>query len=349
VLDDVDRRLLAALAVDGRASWSSLGAAARCSASTAQRRWTRLRDAGMATVIGASDVLAAGFGVSAMVRMGCSTQVLPEVVARLRTRREVRFLATLTGTADCVAEVVVPDFADLEPFLTELAPDVDLRTEALPVLRTFTVPFAAFLDDAGTTPASAGATSDSPEAGTANAAAPDLHAMDGVVPVTATATQLERDVFERLVVDGRIPVVDLAAAVGRSEPTTKRAVESLVADGRVRIGPLVVPRLMALRTELMVWISVAPDLVGDAARQLARHPLVHYAAATAGRFNVIGQAFLPTFADVYDFSTAVLGALPGVREVDLTVQMTTHKRMWQPITDGRFDIHPDHPSLGGTP
>jgi hypothetical protein len=31
-----------------------------------------------------------------------------------------------------------------------------------------------------------------------------------------------------------------------------------------------------------------------------------------------------------------LGALPGVREVDVTIQMTTHKRMWTPITDKRF-------------
>jgi len=350
VLDDVDRRLLAALAADGRGSWAHLAAGAGCSVSTVQRRFARLVDAGVMTVIAAADVLASGLGVSVMTRVQCGPADVEAVVDRLRRRPEVRFATTVSGSTDCVVEFVVPRFADLQALLGELFPEPGIRTEALPVLRTFTVPFASFPGAAAgpTTPAaSPRATTTEPAPGddapatspgddTPNAAAPDLDESEGVVPVAATATDAERQVLDLLVVDGRLPVADLARSIGKSETATGRLLQTMISSGRLRVGPLVTPDLLGLDTELMVWISVAPDQLGAAARQLARHGSVHYAAATAGRFNLIGQAFLGGFAEVYDFTTTVLGALPGVREVDVSVQMTTHKRMWTPLVGGRF-------------
>jgi DNA-binding Lrp family transcriptional regulator len=355
VLDDVDRRLLAALAVDGRGSWAHLAAGSGCSVSTVQRRFARLVDAGVMTVIAAADVLASGLGVSVMTRVQCGPADVGAVVDRLRRRPEVRFATTVSGSTDCVVEFVVPRFADLQALLGELFPEPGVRTEALPVLRTFTVPFASFPGSvAGSSqatpaqpapPQTRAAVASPPEHAAAhdpagddmpNAAVPDLDSSDGVVPVAATATAAERHVLDLLVVDGRLPVTDLARSIGKSETATKRLLQTMIASGRLRVGPLVTPDLLGLDTELMVWISVAPDQLGAAARQLARHGSVHYAAATAGRFNLIGQAFLGGFAEVYDFTTTVLGALPGVREVDVSVQMTTHKRMWTPLVGGRF-------------
>ncbi|PZF63307.1 hypothetical protein DEI81_07815 [Curtobacterium sp. MCBD17_013] len=324
--DPIDLALLTALAADGRASWAALGEASGCSASTAQRRVGRLNVLGFVRIIAATDVLAAGFGVSAMVRMRCGASRTTDLVARLQSRPEVRFLATLTGTADCVAELVVERIADIGPLLADIAPDGDVETEALPVLRTFTAPFTVFPGKSLPMPLSA----------TANAPAPDLGADDGVLPTEVAATPLERAMVGALVRDGRTPLNDLARHLDRTETATRRALEQLIASGRVRVGPLVAPALLGLGTELMVWISVAPDLLGAAARQLAQHPAVHYAAATLGRYNLIGQAFLRDFAAVYTFATDVLGALPGVREVDVTVQLTTRKRMWRRIEDGRF-------------
>ncbi len=327
--DDVDRAVLRALAHDGRASWAAIGEAAGCSTSTAQRRVTRLIEDGSVRVIAASDVLAAGFGTATKVRVRSGAARADALADALALRPEVRFAATLTGSADCTAEVVLPRVADLTAFLSTIEVDGrPVETEALPIVRTFTAPFTVFPGDAlaGPTPRSA----------TANAPAPDPSSGQGVAPLHAEATPEEQAVFAALVDDGRKPLTDLAREVGRSEAATRRTLEDLVQSGRMRIGPLVAPALLGRTTELEVWISIAPDRLSAAAAQLAAHPSVHYAAASLGRYNLIGQVFLPDFASVYVFTTDVLGALPGVREVDVTVQLRTVKRMWSRIVDGRF-------------
>lgn len=327
--DEVDRAVLRALARDGRASWAAIGEAAGCSTSTAQRRITRLVEDGSVRVIAASDVLAAGFGVSTKVRIRSGAARADALADALALRPEVRFVATLTGSADCSAEVVLPRVDDLTAFLSTIEVDGrPVETEALPIVRTFTAPFTVFPGDATVGPV--------PRSSTANAPAPDPATREGVAPMHADATTEERAVFAALVRDGRKPLTDLAREVGRSEAATRRTLEDLVQSGRLRIGPLVAPALLGRSTELEVWISVAPDQLPAAAAQLAAHPSVHYAAASLGRYNLIGQAFLPDFASVYTFTTDVLGALPGVREVDVTVQLRTVKRMWSRINEGRF-------------
>ncbi|ROS74080.1 DNA-binding Lrp family transcriptional regulator [Curtobacterium sp. PhB130] len=327
--DDVDRAVLRALAHDGRASWATIGELAGCSTSTAQRRVTRLVEDGAVRIIAASDVLASGFGVSTKVRVRSGAARADALADALARRPEVRFVSTLTGSADCTAEVVLPRVGDLTAFLSTIEVDGrPVETEALPIVRTFTAPFTVFPGDA-LAPTAERST-------TANAPAPDPSTGQGVTPVHADATPEERAVFAALVRDGRKPLTDLAREVGRSEAATRRTLEDLVQSGRLRIGPLVAPSLLGRATELEVWISVAPDRLSAAAAQLAGHPSVHYAAASLGRFNLIGQAFLPDFASVYTFSTDVLGALPGVREVDVTVQLRTVKRMWSRIEEGRF-------------
>lgn len=326
--DDVDRAVLRALAHDGRASWAAIGELAGCSTSTAQRRVTRLVEDGAVRIIAASDVLASGFGVSTKVRFTSGAARADALAEALARRPEVRFAATLTGSADCSAEVVLPRVGDLTAFLSTIEVDGrPVETEALPIVRTFTAPFTVFPGDALAT---------APRSATANAPAPDPSTGEGVAPLHADATAEERAVFAALVRDGRKPLTDLAREVGRSEAATRRTLEDLVQSGRLRIGPLVAPALLGRTTELEVWISVAPDRLSAAAAQLAGHPSVHYAAASLGRYNLIGQAFLPDFASVYTFTTDVLGALPGVREVDVTVQLRTVKRMWSRIEDGRF-------------
>lgn len=329
VADEVDRAVLRALAIDGRASWSAIAEAAGCSTSTAQRRVTRLVEDGTVRIIAASDVLAAGFGVSAKVRFRSGAGRADALADALATRPEVRFVATLTGSADVSAEIVLPRMADLTGFLGTVTVDGrPVETEALPVVRTFTAPFAVFPGEAVTR---------SPRGSdTANAPAPDPSDGVGVPPVHADATDVERAVLGGLVQDGRRSLADLARRIGRSEATTRRVLEDLLRSGRMRIGPLVAPALLGRTTALEVWISVAPDRLSAAAAQLAAHPDVHYAAASLGRFNLVGQVFLPDFASVYTFTTDVLGALPGVREVDTTVQLRTAKRMWSRLADDRF-------------
>ena len=118
-----------------------------------------------------------------------------------------------------------------------------------------------------------------------------------------------------------MPVKELAGRVGAGESTVARRVDSMVARGCLRFRTLVEPGLLGFAVEFMLWLDVEPAHLEAAGRQLARDPGVKYLSATAGRFNLCGQVSLRHFADLYRFTTDVVGALPGVRRADTTLQL----------------------------
>ncbi|OMH35019.1 hypothetical protein BGP79_01360 [Tersicoccus sp. Bi-70] len=331
---------MAALATNGRAPWQALADLAGLSTSTAQRRVARLIDAGLVRIIGATDVVAAGFGITALVRIHCSADHIAEVQRALTRRADVRFCASVTGTAAIVTDMAARSMADLAAALAELMATLPVTgTETFPTTRTFTAPFTVFPQ----------ADPRTLEADThANAPAPD--ASHGVPQLARHATGTERAVLGAVVEDGRRPVTDIAAQTGLPESTVRRTIDDLITSGRLRIGPLVAPLALGLEVALFVWLSVDPSRVRDAAARLAETPGVHAAFASLGRFNLVAQVFLPGIADVYSFSTERLGSIPGVRDLEVTVQVHTTKRMWIGVTGGRFDAElPARPTITTTP
>jgi len=322
-LSELDRRILGALHLDGRAPWSTVARQADCSANTAQRHFGSLQSRGAARVVGALDVVAARVGLPVLVRLSGPVARLDGLVTRLRDRPDVRFLVTVAGTADCIAEVVVRDLADLQRLVPELLGDAGFSSEALPVLRTFTSghnwsPVVTMAPD-GT------------ELDQARLTDPQ-QVRERETPLTET----ERRLVTALMRDGRAPLAGLAAAIGKSESTAARLLENLQSDGLIAFRTLVEPPLLGYACECMVWLSVAPESLEPAALALARHPATKYLSAAAGRYNLVGQVVVEHYQDLYDFATKVLGALPGVRDLDLTLQMRTYKRVWTPISEAGY-------------
>lgn len=333
-LTELDRRILAVLHLDGRAPWSAVARQAACSPNTAQRHFGALQQRGLVRVVGALDVLAARIGLPVLVRMSGAAARLEDFATRLRDRPEVRFLVTVAGTADCVAEVVVRDHADLQRLIPELLGDSGYVSEAVPVMRTFTSGHDW-----------------SPVVTTG----PDGSQFDQArrpMPQEARGRQEpvsdpERRLVEALVRDGRTPLAGLAEAIGKSESTAARLLDGLQSSGLLAFRTLVEPSVLGYACECMVWVSVAPQTLEKAAMTLAQHPATKYLSATAGRYNLVGQVVLERYENLYDFATTVLGDLPGVRDVDLTLQMRTYKRVWTPVAGIRYIESPHVGELFG--
>jgi Lrp/AsnC family transcriptional regulator for asnA, asnC and gidA len=104
-LDDVDRRLLALLAVDGRASYAALAPEVGLSAPAVRLRVQRLVDLGVVQVVGVSDPASLGYPVMAMVAMTTQGDVrqIADAVGEIDT---VIYLVLTSGEHDLIAEVV---------------------------------------------------------------------------------------------------------------------------------------------------------------------------------------------------------------------------------------------------
>jgi DNA-binding Lrp family transcriptional regulator len=141
-------------------------------------------------------------------------------------------------------------------------------------------------------------------------------------------TELDFAIARLLAADGRASYAQLAAACGISESTAARRVESLVRRGCLRFRTLFETRLIGLGVEFMQWLAVEPGELENVGAQLAKRPSTRYVSATTGRFNLCLHGVLPGYGDLYQYLTEVVGALPGVRTADMTLQARTLKRAY---------------------
>lgn len=319
LIDELDRRVIAALQLNGRAPWSAIAKWAGANESTVQRRFTSLTERGLVRVVGTVDLNRTDAGSSMLVRIHAVAGKGRELAEVLAARPEARFLAIVTGTADLIVDFVAENNEALLRILFTELPGAELiaSTENIAVLRTFTT---APLWDTGILPGSA-------VAELRQDTKPPYARKDWDEPPKALS-QLERAVVDKLTTDGRIPIAVLARALGRSESAVARALERLTTRGNLRFRTLVEPEILGYELEFMLWLSVAPGHWEQAGRYLAKHPATKFLAASTGRFNLVGQMVLERRADLLRYMNDVVGELPGLTASDVTLHLATLKRAW---------------------
>ncbi|OON71924.1 Lrp/AsnC family transcriptional regulator [Streptomyces tsukubensis] len=319
-IDDLDRRVIAALQLNGRAPWNAVARWVDASETTAQRRYRALREQGLLRVVGTQELARTREGVSMYVRVQAKPGRGLDAAEQFVASENVRFVAVVTGTADLIVDIVTRDNDEMTRMLFTDLPAADLITsrEVLPLIRAFR---SASMWDTGLLPR--GAAEDLRPAPLTTSC--DRADWDRAPQALST---LEQSVIAALKEDGRTPVSTLARSLDASESSVARAMERLTSRGILQFRTLVEPALLGYDVEFMVWVSVEPGHLDAAGRQLARHPGVKSLSAATGRFNLVGHMVLPHRRDLYRFTSDVLGTLPGVLTSDVTLHLATLKYSW---------------------
>lgn len=121
-MDEIDRRIVALLLDDGRASFRELGEQVGLSAPAAKRRVDRLLDDGVISRISAVvSADAVGRSTGAFVELFCDGSVSPtQIRDAMGLHPEVVAAYTVTGEADALLHLAVRDTAHLEQVLERI-------------------------------------------------------------------------------------------------------------------------------------------------------------------------------------------------------------------------------------
>ena len=119
--DDLDRRIISHLRVDGRASLSKLADALKVARGTVQNRLDRLIETG--TLLGFTVRVREDYedrSVRAVMLIEVTGKSTTQVIQRLRGITEIRTLHTTNGKWDLVAEIHVSSLPDFDRVLREV-------------------------------------------------------------------------------------------------------------------------------------------------------------------------------------------------------------------------------------
>ncbi|WP_461142614.1 Lrp/AsnC family transcriptional regulator [Spelaeicoccus albus] len=312
-VDLLDRRLLHALRIDGRASWNRLGQVLGSSDRTVARRWARLRASGLARVVGATDPQ-----VLAETQWHLRVRVAPgKVVAigeALARRPDTSWVRIVSGGAEIVWAVRAHTAADADQLMLDTLPRSSVReVTAQSQIHVYAEGAARLLQQL------APLTDDELAALSPVAESSPLPPEPPPTPGPVTELdEVDRRLLAALQTDGRASVARLAAISGAAASTVRRRVDQLRRDGVLTLHVEIDPGALGRHVLTLLWIRTAPADLERTGMALADHPEIGFAAATTGRTSLYASVFTRDTAALYDYLTHRLAELPAVVDVEST-------------------------------
>ncbi len=137
LLDDLDKRIIQALQLDGRRPYAQIGRQLKVPEATVRQRAERLISRGVVQIVGVTDPLAMGFQQPALIGLKVEAGRLHEIAEKIAELDEVTYLVITAGRYDLVCEVVCEDNDHLLRVLTDRVADIEgiRSTETLVELR----------------------------------------------------------------------------------------------------------------------------------------------------------------------------------------------------------------------
>jgi DNA-binding Lrp family transcriptional regulator len=312
VLDELDRALVHALQLDGRAPFARIGAVLGVSTQTVTRRYRRLRaDAGL-RVVGLADPHQAG-QAQWLARITASPRTAQDLAHALSRRPDTSWVKLASGGTEIVAVINTPAAVDSGNSL--LLHDIP-RTASITAVSAH---YLLHLYVGGPTA----------WAGRVSTLTTEQQAQLVAEPTAPTSgqpiTDSDRNLVAALAQDGRANLGDLAAATGWSAATVARRLADLRAGGALFFDLEISPALLGASIEAMLWMSVAPAHLDRVATTLAGHAELAFVAATTGPTNLAAYALCADPAGLHHYLTHRLGALDEIRSLETAPVLRTVK------------------------
>ncbi|MDQ4501556.1 Lrp/AsnC family transcriptional regulator [Sinomonas sp. ASV322] len=284
-LDELDRRIVAALQVNGRASWRRIAEVLGEPFRTVTRRGIALLESGTVRVAGLVSL-----GPTHLVEVHCEPARFAEIAEALAADPDANFIYALTGPTRLVMEVQARP-GRLSTLVLEELPTLEgvVQVDASPVMEYFRT-----VAEWHPGPISQ----------------EQVEALQEVAPPQSRPSpsfvldEIDSTLVALLVADGRVPTSELCDAVRLSAPAVRRRLSGLFEDGRLTVRAIVEPSDVGLPIEAVVWIRTSPTEVAEVGRLVAAEPNVRYAVMAMGEFQLMVNVTLPSLNELRDFVTA---------------------------------------------
>src|SRR3954467_3433349 len=141
----------------------------------------------------------------------------------------------------------------------------------------------------------------------------------------ATIDHTDREILRVLQVDGRTSNTEIARRLGVTETTVRKRLAAMLEGDPVQIVAVPTPRLAGLTVSAIMGISVQLKALQKVADALVERPEVRYCGVSAGRYDLILEAFFIDHEHVVRFSQDGLGPMEGITDVETSLILKIEK------------------------
>ncbi|WP_034278962.1 Lrp/AsnC family transcriptional regulator [Actinospica robiniae] len=316
MLDELDRALVHALRIDGRAPFNRIAAALEVSPQTVARRYQRLRAETALRVVCVVDAHQAG-QAQWLLRLTASPHSAQDLARALVRRPDTSWVKLTSGGTEITAIINTSTNPGEHSLLLRDIP----RTASITAVSAHYL-LHTYLGGPRYWRGSYRVLTENQER---------LLKQDGELepaPPQSPGTSLtaaDHELLAALQRDGRATHAELATLTGLSAVTVARRLEDLQARGVVFFDVEIDPALLGAPTQALLWMSVAPAHLHSVATTLAAHEELAFVAATTGPRNLVANALCAGPADLHHYLAHRLGALPAIHTMETAPVLQTLK------------------------
>jgi DNA-binding Lrp family transcriptional regulator len=288
-IDELDRRIAARLAMDGRESNRSLAAALDVNQATITARLRRMANRDQMRVVAVTDIEAFGFSYHAFVLINTFGRPSLDVARDLARLPELMSVNVTSGPADIVARVLAHDRNELARVLGEVIP-------AVPGVQSVSSEWAAELIRYGSRYTTLGADSD--------------HLRP--LPLPDGLDSLDGRLIEFLRRDARASNRSIGATLGVSEGTIRMRIRRLQQDGFIRIQAICDSRAFGPMSTAFVGLQAFAGQVTELRAGLEAFDGLPLLVRTIGSFDFVMLVRTSSHDEYLGTLRERLARLPGL-------------------------------------
>jgi DNA-binding Lrp family transcriptional regulator len=313
-VDGVDRRIIQALYLDPRASFSRLSEVLGPSEQTIARRFRRLFDGRVVRVVGQLDSQRLGRSDWA-VRIRCAPGSASAVATRMAEHPDTAWVQLTSGGTEIFSTIRSRDGGQRTPLLLSQL-SVGRQVVGLEAYCLLHLYAPGLSPPPGPT--------DLSQREIDQLAVPKRTRVSTGRPTVALG-DADWPLIQALAEDGRAPYRQLAERTHWHESTVRRRVEELTASGVLSFDVDLASDAVGFHSRALLWMSVAPAHLARVGEALAGRPEIPFVAATTGSTNLVAALLCQDDRSLYEYITTQMATLDGLTHVEVAPVMRAVK------------------------
>ncbi len=315
-LDEIDRRIIGYLQVDGRAPFSTIADVLALPDRTVSRRGQELLAQGAIQVTGLIERSAVARKEAMIVRITCAPGMNTIVATAMANLDESIFVYLTTGGNECLAEVF-GSTAVITSIILNVIPGIP------GVVNSTTYGCLKYYRTAAQW--NPGILSDIERA----------KIIVDRVPRPIQEIELLADdqlILETLSKNGRATFDQIARACGLTEPTARRKTAQLLDSGALSIHAVVNPASIGFNVECWLWIKCAPADVSRISKELILDNRVRYLATISGDYQILSEVTMANRKDLNTYLEELGKKVEGINALDSYILIEAFKRSGRKVS-----------------
>jgi Lrp/AsnC family transcriptional regulator for asnA, asnC and gidA len=146
---------------------------------------------------------------------------------------------------------------------------------------------------------------------------------DGQAPVPRARArrvdELDRKIIKMLQADGRLSNTEIARVLEITETTVRKRIAHLLDERLISIVAVPTPEAAGMNLSAIIGISVELTAIHQVADAIRSYTEVRYVGMSAGRYDLMIEAFFTDQEHLLEFVTDKLGGLPGITNLETSI------------------------------